>query len=153
MQRTGIKLIAQNRKARHDYEFLDVYEAGLVLKGTEIKSIRDKKANIQQAYVRPRNGELWLIGANIAEYTHGNRDNHEPTRARKLLLHRREIAKILGKMQSSGVTIVPVKLYLKEGRAKLEIAIGRGKKKQDKRQDLAKRDAQRNIERSLSGRY
>lgn len=153
MQRTGIKLIAQNRKARHDYEFLSVYEAGLVLKGTEIKSIRDKKANIQQAYVRPRNGELWLIGANIATYSHGNRENHEPTRARKLLLHRKEIAKILGRLQNNGITIVPVKLYLKEGRAKLEIAVGRGKQKQDKRQSLAKKDAQRNIARSLKGRY
>ena len=153
MQRTGIKLIAQNRKARHDYEFLDVYEAGLVLQGTEIKSIRDKKANIQQAYVRPRDGELWLIGANIAEYVHGNRANHEPTRARKLLLHRKEISKILGRLQNSGITIVPVKLYLKAGRAKLEIAVGRGKRKQDKRQDLAKKDAQRSIERSLKGRY
>ncbi|MGB1253886.1 MAG: SsrA-binding protein SmpB [Candidatus Promineifilaceae bacterium] len=153
MKKTGIKLIAQNRKARHDYEFLDVYEAGLVLKGTEIKSIRDKKANIQQAYVRPIKNELWLIGANIAEYTHGNRENHEPTRSRKLLLHRKEITKIIGKTRNSGITIVPVKLYLKEGRAKLEIAIGRGKQKQDKRQDLAKKDARRNIERSLKGRY
>lgn len=149
---SGIKVIAQNRRARHDFELLELYEAGLVLTGTEIKSVRDHRVNLKGSFVRVRDGELWLMEANIAEYTYGNRENHEPTRPRKLLMHRREINKLAGKLQGSGLTIVPTRLYLKDGRAKLEIALARGKKQYDKREDLAKRDAQRNIDRSLKQR-
>ncbi len=146
----GKKLVARNRKARHEYEFLETFEAGLVLTGTEIKSIRlAGRVNIQQGYVQARNGELYLVNANISEFTHGNRENHEPTRPRKLLLHRREISRIIGEISMKGVTCIPVQLYLKNGRAKLEIATVRGKKQHDKRHDLAKRDAQRQIERAF----
>lgn len=152
---SGIKLVAQNRKARHDYEFLDTYEAGLVLQGTEIKSIRlAGKVSLQQAYVQIRDGELFLVNANIAEFAHGNRSNHEPDRPRKLLLHRREIDKIGDRMRTDGVTCIPVKMYLKAGRAKLEIAVARGKRQYDKRQDIAKRDAKRQMDRAIkNARY
>jgi SsrA-binding protein len=145
----GIKIIAQNRRARHDFIFLETIEAGLVLTGTEIKSIRDNKVNLRGSHVSVRDGEMWLMNANIAEYTHGNRENHEPTRPRKLLLHRREINRLSGKLQGTGLTLIPTKLYLKRGRAKVEIALARGKKKYDKRADLAKRDSERKIERAL----
>lgn len=146
----GIKIVAQNRRAKFDYQFIDTYEAGLVLKGTEIKSIRlAGKVSLQNSYVSVRNGELWLVEANIAEYAHGNRDNHEAKRARKLLLHRREIEKVITSLTQNGLTCVPVKMYLKKGRAKLEIAVARGKKQYDKRQDLAKKDANRAIQREL----
>lgn len=147
---TGVKLVAKNRRARHDYEFLDVYEAGLVLVGTEIKSIRlAGKVSLQQAYVQIRDNELYLVNANISEYVHGNRQNHEPDRPRKLLLHRREVDRIIGKLRTKGVTCIPIRMYLKKGRAKLEIAVARGKRQYDKRQDVAKRDAQRQIDRAV----
>ncbi len=152
---TGTKLVAQNRKARHEYEFLDVYEAGLELQGTEIKSIRlAGKVSLQQSYVQIRSGELFLVNANIAEYVHGNRANHDPDRPRKLLLHRREIDKIGDQLRNNGITCIPVRMYLKKGRAKLEIAVARGKRQYDKRQDIAKREMKRQIDRELkNARY
>jgi len=143
------KLIADNRRARHDYELLDRVEAGIVLSGTEVKSLRAGGATLQQAYADIRDGELWLVGAHIAEYGQGNIHNHEPDRARKLLLHRREIDSLLGKVQQRGLTLVPTRLYFKDGKAKVELALARGKERRDKRRDLAQRDADRQIERAL----
>lgn len=149
----GKKIIAKNKRARFEYEILELFEAGLLLKGTEIKSIRANKVSLQRSYVQARDGELYLVDAHIAEYEHGNRENHEPTRARKLLLHRKEINKILDQLQQKGLSCVPTMLYLKNGRAKLEIALGRGKKLHDKRQTVAKRDSQRQVERALREKY
>ena len=149
----GKKIIAKNKRARFEYEILETFEAGLVLRGTEIKSIRAHKVSLQRSYVQVREGELWLVEAHIAEYEHGNRDNHEPTRPRKLLLNRREINKILEQLQQKGLSCVPTILYLKNGRAKVEIALGRGKKLHDKRQTLANRDSQRQVERALREKY
>jgi SsrA-binding protein len=149
---TGRKLIAQNKKARHDYHIDDVYEAGLVLTGTEVKSLRAGRASLVDAYARVKDGEVWLEGAHIPEYTQGTWTNHEPRRPRKLLLHRAEIGKLIGKTKEGGVTLVPLSLYFKDGRAKVEIALARGKKAYDKRQTLAERDAAREISRSLGRR-
>ena len=146
------KLIAENRRARHDYHLLDRYEAGLVLTGTEVKSLRDGKATIQRAFADVRDGELWLVGAHIDEYGHGNIRNHEPNRDRKLLLHRKEIASLIGKVRERGLTLVPTKLYFKDGRAKVELALARGKETRDKRRDIARREADRQIERALKSR-
>jgi len=143
------KLIAENRRARHEYQLLDRYETGIVLTGTEVKSLRDGGATLQQAYADVRDGEAWLIGAHIAEYGQGNANNHEPDRARKLLLHRKEIASLTNKVRERGLTLVPTRLYFKDGRVKVEIALARGKEQRDKRRDLAKRDAARQIEREL----
>ncbi|MDX1416161.1 MAG: SsrA-binding protein SmpB [Candidatus Promineifilaceae bacterium] len=151
--RSGIKVIANNRRATFDFHLLDRFEAGLVLTGTEIKSIRDHQVSLQRSYVQARENELWLIDANIAPYKHGNRENHESTRPRKLLLHRREINKILSGLAQKGLTVVPTKLYLKNGIAKIEIALARGKAQHDKRSDIAKRDAQRQVERALREKY
>lgn len=153
MKTPGIKVIAHNRRATHDYELLDRYEAGLVLTGTEIKSIRANKVTLQRSYVQNRDGELWLVEAHIAPYEHGNRENHDPVRPRKLLLNRREINKILSLLTDKGMAIIPTRLYLKDGRAKLEIAPGRGKKLYDKRASIAKRDADRQVERALREKY
>ena len=149
----GKKIIAKNRKARHEYELLEFFEAGLVLTGTEIKSIRANRVSLARGYVQAREDELWLVEAHIAEYEHGNQQNHEPTRPRKLLLHRREINKILDGLAQKGLTAVPTMLYLKNGRAKLEFALARGKKLHDKRQTVAKRDSQRQVERALRQKY
>jgi SsrA-binding protein len=146
------KLIAENRRARHDYHLLERYEAGLVLTGTEVKSLRDGKANLQRAFADVRGEEVWLVGAHIAEYTQGNIANHDPDRDRKLLLHRSEIASLIGKVREKGLTLIPTRLYWKNGRAKVEIAVARGKEVRDKRRDIAKRDAERQIERALKGR-
>jgi SsrA-binding protein len=148
----AVKLIADNRKARYDYELLDRYEAGIVLTGTEVKSLRDGGASLQQAYADVRDGEAWLIGAHIAEYGQGNVANHEPDRDRKLLLHSKEIASLLGKVRERGLTLVPTRLYFKEGKVKVELALARGKEQRDKRRDIAKRDAERQIERALKSR-
>jgi SsrA-binding protein len=147
------KIISQNKRAKFEYELLDRFEAGLVLQGTEIKSVRNYQVNLQRAYVQPRDEELWLIDAHISEYKHGNRENHDPVRPRKLLLHKREIVKILDSLQQKGLTCVPTVLYLKDGRAKVEIALARGKKLRDKRQTMAKRDADRQVERALRQKY
>jgi SsrA-binding protein len=148
---SGRKLIAQNKKARHDYHLDDVYEAGLVLTGTEVKSLRAGRASLVDAYARIKDGEVWLEGAHIPEYTEVSWTNHEPRRPRKLLLHRDEIAKLIGKTKESGLTLVPLSMYFKDGKAKVEIALARGKKSYDKRQTLAARDAEREIAR-VAGR-
>ncbi|MFN2106643.1 MAG: SsrA-binding protein SmpB [Candidatus Promineifilaceae bacterium] len=149
----GIKVIAKNRRASFDYHLLDRFEAGLVLTGTEIKSIRAHQVSLQRSYVQAREDELFLLEANIAPYLHGNRENHDPTRPRKLLLHRREINKILDALTMKGLTVVPTRLYLKDGRAKVEIALARGKARYDKRQSIAKRDSDRQVERALREKY
>ncbi len=148
----GTKLIAENRRARHDYHLLERYEAGLVLTGTEVKSLRDGKAILQRAFGDLRGGELYLVGAHIPEYAQGNVQNHDPDRDRKLLLHRRELDQLLGKVQEKGLTLVPTRLYWKNGRAKVELALARGKDVRDKRRDIAERDARRQIERALKSR-
>jgi len=146
------KLIADNRRARHDYHLLDRHEAGLALTGTEVKSLRDGRASLAQAYAEVRDGEAWLIGMEIATYDHGNRANHEPARARKLLLHRREIDRLYGQLREKGLTLVPTRLYFKDSRVKVELALARGKDVRDKRRTLADRDAKRQIERALKER-
>lgn len=149
---TGTKLIADNRRARHDYELLDRFEAGLVLTGTEVKSLRDGKVQLGGAYADVRGGEAWLVGATIAEYPGGNRQNHDPERERKLLLHRRELASLAGQVNEKGLTIVPTRLYFKNGRVKVELAVARGREKGDKRRAIAERDAKRDMERALRRR-
>ncbi|HFD40007.1 MAG TPA: SsrA-binding protein SmpB [Anaerolineae bacterium] len=149
----SIKVIATNRKARHQYQFYDTYEAGLVLRGSEIKSIRAGRVSLQEGFVIFEGGEAWLVNVHIAPYDPASRQNHDPRRRRKLLLHRREIDRLAGRVQEKGFTVVPTKLYLKGGRAKVEIALVRGKKQYDKRQTLAKRDSKRRIERAIKERY
>ncbi len=145
----GTKLIADNRKARFDYELLDRVEAGLVLSGTEVKALREGGAQLGQAYAEIRGNEAWLVGASISEYAQGNIANHRPERDRKLLLHRREIDELVGSVREKGMTLVPTRMYFKEGRVKVEIAVARGKEKGDKRRTIAERDAKRQIERAL----
>lgn len=137
--------IARNRRASFDYEILKRYEAGLALTGTEIKSLREGKASIAEAYVRPLNGELWLIGANISRYEAAGRDSHEPTRERKLLVHRREIREVAAAVDERGLTLVPIHLFFRRGLAKLEFGLGRGRRKYDKRQAIARREAERGM--------
>jgi SsrA-binding protein len=149
---SGQKLIVDNRRARHDYHLLERLEAGLVLTGTEVKSLRAGRANLRNAYADVRDGEVWLIGAHISEYELGNVANHDPDRDRKLLLHSREIASLIGKVRERGLTVVPTRLYFKDGRAKVELAVARGKETRDKRRDIARRDADRQIERALKSR-
>jgi len=145
----GEKTVTVNRKAQHDYHIVRTLEAGLSLRGTEIKSIREGRVSIREAYVRPDDGEVWLVGAHIAHYAPAGSTNHDPTRRRRLLLHKRQIAELKRAVDSEGVTIVPLRLYMKGGRAKLEIAVGRGKKRYDKRAAMAKRDADRQMQRAL----
>ena len=145
----GEKPIAENRKARHDYHLLERVEAGLQLTGSEVKSLREGRASLQQAYADVRDGEAWLVGAHIDTYDQAGVQNHEPERDRKLLLHRREIDSIYGKVRERGLTLVPTRLYFKNGRAKVELALARGKEQRDKRRDIAKREADRQIERAL----
>ena len=148
----GEKLIADNRRARHDYHLLDRIEAGLQLTGTEVKSLRDGRVTLAQAYADIRDGEAWLHGASIAIYEQGNIANHDPDRPRKLLLHRREIDRLYGSLREKGLTIVPTRLYWKDGRAKIELALAKGKELHDKRRDVQKREAERDIERALKSR-
>jgi SsrA-binding protein len=148
---TGEKLITDNRKARRDYHLVERYEAGLVLTGSEVKSLRDGRVSLQQAYADVRDGEAWLIGAHIDTYDQAGIENHDPVRDRKLLLKRREIESLYGKVRERGLTLVPTRMYFKGGRAKVEVALARGKDVRDKRRDLAKRDADRQIERALKG--
>ena len=147
-----IKLIAHNRKARHDYEILDTYEAGIELRGTEVKSLRQGGANLKDGYARPENGELFLHNIHISEYTQANRFNHDPVRKRKLLLHKHEINRLRGRVEEKGFTLIPLKLYFKKGKAKVELAVARGKREYDRRRDIAHRDAQREMERTLKER-
>ena len=149
---TGRRAIASNRRARHDYAILDTYEAGIVLTGTEVKSLRAGRASLTDSYASIDAGEVYLRNLHIPEYSQGTWTNHEPRRTRKLLLHRGEIAKLIGKTQESGLTLVPLQLYFSEGKVKVEIALARGKRAYDKRQDLAKRDAQREIARAAGRR-
>lgn len=143
------RVVARNRRARHQYEILRSYEAGLSLTGSEIKSVRAGRISIQEAYCRPRDGELHLLGAHIARYEPSGQANHDPTRARRLLLHRREIKQLEEAFSQRGLTLIPLNLYLKRGLAKLEIGVGRGRREHEKRDQLAARDAQRQIERAL----
>jgi SsrA-binding protein len=149
---SGEKQIAENRRARHDYQLLDRVEAGIVLVGTEVKSLRGGRTSLQQAYADVRDGEAWLHGLHIAEYVQGNRANHDPDRPRKLLLHRREIDRLYGQVREKGVTIVPTRMYFKDGRVKVELALARGKELHDKRRDIAARDSRRQMERELGRR-
>src|ERR671924_1361047 len=148
----GENVIAENRRARHDYHLLERFEAGLVLMGTEVKALRERGASLQRAFADVRGSEIWLVGAHIPEYAQGNIANHDPDRDRKLLLHRREIDSLMGKSRERGFTLVPTRMYFKDGRVKVEIALARGKEARDKRRDLAERDAQRQIERALKAR-
>jgi len=142
--------VAVNRKARHEYTIEDTLEAGLVLTGTEIKSVRAGKANLSDAYARIERGEAWLVGANIAPWEGGNRNNHEPKRDRKLLLHRVQIDQLVGKTRAKGLTLVPLRMYISRGRAKIELGVARGKQLHDRRRDIADRDARRDLERQLA---
>jgi len=143
------KTIAVNRKAYHDYHILESVEAGIVLVGTEVKSIRAGMVNIRDAYARPESGELWLFNAHIAAYKSGSHYNHEPNRPRKLLLHRRQIDELAGMANQKGLTLIPLKLYIKRGIAKLELGVARGKRQYDKRESMARRETDREIERAL----
>jgi SsrA-binding protein len=149
---SGEKLIVDNRRARHDYHLLERVEAGLVLTGTEVKSLRDGRASLQQAYADIRGGEAWLIGAHISVYDAGNIANHDPDRDRKLLLHRHELESLSGSVSQRGLTLVPTRLYFRAGRVKVELALGRGKELRDKRRDIARREADRDMERALRTR-
>jgi SsrA-binding protein len=146
------KLIVENRKARHDYHLLERVEAGLVLSGSEVKSLREGGGQLQRAFADIRDGELWLVGAHISTYEQAGIENHEPERDRKLLLHRREIDSLRGKVQERGFTIVPTKLYFKGGRVKVELALAKGKDVRDRRREISKREANRQIERALKQR-
>ena len=148
----GRKIIASNRKARHDYTILDTYEAGIALFGTEVKSLRAGRASLVDAFGQEKDGELFLHGLHIPEYDQGTWTNHEPRRTRKLLLKRAEINRLLGKMREGGLTLVPLSMYFSDGWAKVELALARGKRSYDKRQDLAKRDADREITRAMGRR-
>jgi SsrA-binding protein len=148
----GEKVVATNRKARHDYEILETYEAGLVLRGTEVKSLREGQVNFKDSYAAIDKGEAWLIGCHIAPYHHGTDANHDADRSRKLLLHRREISRLLGKTAERGLTLVPLRLYFKEGRAKLEIGLARGKKVYDKRASIRERDERREMAKEVRAR-
>ncbi len=149
--KTGEKTLVQNRKARHDYFIEETMQAGLELVGTEVKSIRAGKANLKDCYVQVQNGEAFVVNMHISPYDAGNRFNHEPLRRRRLLLHRREIMRLAGLVQQQGYSLVPLRLYLVRGYVKMDVAVAKGKKLYDKRHDIAKRDAQRDMERHLKG--
>jgi SsrA-binding protein len=151
-QEEGIHIICRNRRAFHEYNIEDTLECGLVLTGTEVKSLREGAGGLEDAYAKLDDGELWLIGSDIPEYSMGNRMNHKPKRPRKLLLHRREIEKFAGKASQRGFTLVPLRMYFKNGRAKVELAVARGKQLHDKRQAAKKADAQKEIRRVMSDR-
>jgi SsrA-binding protein len=152
MTESTIKIIASNRKARHDYHIDDVLEAGIVLTGSEIKSVRAGQVNLRESYAVVRGDEIWLLNTHIAPYKQASYANHEPRRDRKLLLHRREINRLIGKLQEKGLTLVPLKMYLKNSRAKVELGLARGKNLYDKRQTLRARDDRRQIEQAMGRR-
>ena len=143
------RVVATNRRARHEYEILETFEAGLVLRGTEVKSLRTGQVNFKDSYATVRNSELWLLGCHISPYSHGTDANHDPERDRKLLLHRREITRLTGKIAERGLTVVPLKLYFKAGRAKIEIGLARGKKLHDKRASLRERETRREMDKAV----
>jgi len=147
----GIKTVATNRKAYHNYHIQDSIEAGIALTGTEIKSIRSGRVSLSDAYVRPESGELWLLNAHIARYEAGSYSSHEPKRARKLLLHRKQIGNLTSKVLEKGLTLVPLKLYIKDSIAKVEVALARGKKLYDKRESIIRRETEREIGRAIKG--
>ena len=151
-KRGGKKIIASNRKARHDYSILEEYEAGVALLGTEVKSLREGHASLVDAFATVDDGEIWLRNLHIPEYRHGSWTNHEPRRTRKLLLHRRQIDVLIGKIKDGNLALVPLSLYFFEGKVKVELALARGKQAHDKRQDMARRDAQREVQRALGRR-
>ncbi|MEK6572409.1 MAG: SsrA-binding protein SmpB [Bacteroidota bacterium] len=146
----GEKVVTTNRKARHDYEILDTYEAGIVLTGTEVKSLRQGNANLSDSYAVMKNGELWLIGMHISPYSQGSYANVDPLRSRKLLLHKKEILKVVGKLTSKGLALVPLKVYFTHNIAKVLVGLARGKKEYDRRHDIAKREAERTIRQRLA---
>lgn len=147
-----IKVIVTNRKARHDYHFLETWEAGIVLSGTEVKSLRAGKINLTDSYAAVDGGEIYLYNVHVSRYEQGSRFNHEPTRRRKLLLHRSEIRKLIGRVVEKGLTLIPTRVYFKRGRAKVEIALAKGKRDYDRRRTIMERDARRDMERTLKGR-
>ena len=148
----GEKLICRNRRARYEYEILDRFEAGLVLVGSEVKSLRNGKASIEEAYARVQDGEIWLVGSDIPIYREANVQNHDPKRKRKLLMHKREIARLISRVTERGFTLIPLRLYFRKGRAKIEIAVARGRKTHDKRERLKAESARREIDRHLRAR-
>lgn len=148
----GIKTVCENRKARHDYFIHEVYETGMVLQGTEVKSLRDGRANLKDSYGEIKNGEVWIQHMHISPFEQGNIFNHDPLRARKLLMHKPEIVKLFSKTREKGYTLVPLKIYFKRGKAKLELALASGKKNYDKRRDLAEKAVRRDVERELRDR-
>ena len=148
----GILIIAQNRKARYDYQAIDTWEAGIVLEGTEVKSLRNGKANLVDSYARVDGNEVFIHNLHIGEYDQGNQFNHEPMRKRKLLLHRHEINRLRGRVEEKGLTLIPLKVYFKRGRAKVEIALAKGKREYDRRRDIAQRDARRDMEKAIKER-
>ena len=147
------KIISQNKTARHNYSIADTYEAGIVLLGTEVKSVREGKVNLKDSYALVQNGEVFLHDMHIGPYTHGNRANHDNLRVRKLLLHKREIKRLYGKSQEKGLTLIPLKLFFQSGKVKVEIGVGKGKKLYDKREDMKKKDDMRAVERGLRNRH
>jgi SsrA-binding protein len=149
----GLKPICRNKRAFHEYNVFETLECGIVLTGTEVKSLREGHSSLEDAYAKLEDGELWLLGSDIPEYTMGNRMNHKPKRPRKLLLHRREIAKFAGKASERGYTLVPLRMYFKGGRAKVEVAVARGKQQHDKREDQKTAEAQREIRRAMTERH
>lgn len=151
-EREDGNLIAQNRKARHDYIVIETIEAGMVLKGTEIKAIRNRRVNLKDGYVRVRDGEAYLVNVHISPYEQGNLFNHDPLRTRKLLMHKKQIAKLTAETKNTGVTLIPLKLYIKNGFAKVLVGVAKGKKQYDKRQDLKQKDMNREINRTLKER-
>jgi SsrA-binding protein len=152
MQERGQKVIVSNRKARHDYAILDTYEAGIMLQGTEVKSLRLGRASLVDSFATVDDGEIFLRNLHIPEYTQGSWTNHEPRRTRKLLLHKAEIERLIGKTREGGLTLVPLRMYFSDGKVKVELALAKGKKSYDKRNDMAKRDAQREITRAVGRR-
>jgi SsrA-binding protein len=149
---TGEKLVASNRRAHHNFDILETHEAGLVLQGTEVKSLRDSRADLKESYARIEGNEAWLVGLHISPYAQGNRANHDPLRPRKLLLHRGEINRLLGKIMEKGLTLVPLRLYFKQGRAKVELGLARGRKTLDKRHAIREREERREVARALRER-
>jgi SsrA-binding protein len=149
MKSPNIKVVCQNKKARYDYEIIEVIEAGMVLLGTEVKSLRQGRANLKDSYARIKDGELFLMQCHISPYTHAYYDNHEPDRVRKLLVRKREIKRLQGKTQEKGLTLVPLRIYFKDGKAKVELALGRGKRSYDKRETLKRKTEERELERAI----
>jgi SsrA-binding protein len=149
---SGQKLVASNRKAFHDYFIMDKFEAGMVLAGTEVKSIREGRINLKDSYAAIKDGEAFLFNCHITPYSHGNRENHEPTRARKLLLHRQEIRKLIGKTQEKGLTLIPLRVYLTRGRVKIELGVARGKKDYDKRETERRKEVDRETRAAMKTR-